>query len=458
MLIRKFVPNLVSLLLVAPAVLAQQQPPGTGAAPAEPQPVAPAAPPAPAAPVAPAAGTTTVDAAANPPPPTAPAPVDPGNTQASDATSAAPATSVAPGTPSSLQGPELQPTESPAQGPEQQTADVEFPTKFKVGKYGSFQPGLLLQSWFWLRDQDDMTSTFRVRRAEVHIKGEIVPKLVSYKLMFDVAKLLRPSNTDYEVQDAEGNATGSVSVPTLQGDPSILQDVYITFVSDYADVSLGQFKVPLSWEGYNSASKLLFPERALASRTFGDFRDLGVRIEKKWDHFGYIGGLYNGEGQGRLDSNDQKDVTLRVEAYPIKGVTLAAVGYMGVGQRDEVTTKDRVEGDVRVELANALLQAEYLHGWTGPTGGDDRAEGHGYYIAAGYTFLDRVQPVARFGYVDTDVDSDLREQTTYEIGLNYFLQEQEARLSASYGIFDQDLAPGKEDLFHEFILAAQASF
>ena len=47
------------------------------------------------------------------------------------------------------------------------------------------------------------------------------------------------------------------------GSSSILQDVELTYLSDYADVSIGQFKIPISYEGYNSASKLIFPERAL---------------------------------------------------------------------------------------------------------------------------------------------------------------------------------------------------
>src|SRR5690606_35089678 len=126
-------------------------------------------------------------------------------------------------------------------------------------------------------------------------------------------------------------------------------------------------KIPVSYEGFNGSSKILFPERSLVSRQFGDRRDIGVKVEKKLfdDHLYYNLGVYNGSGQNRLDDDDQKDLGLRLEVYPFEGVTLAAVGYLGVGDRDTADTKDRVEGDLRVELYDALLLAEYIHAWDG---------------------------------------------------------------------------------------------
>ena len=72
---------------------------------------------------------------------------------------------------------------------------------------------------------------------------------------------------------------------------SILQDVQLTYMTDYADISIGQFKIPVSLEGAGSASKLLFPERALISRAFGDKRDLGLKVEKKFEYFSYLVGI-----------------------------------------------------------------------------------------------------------------------------------------------------------------------
>lgn len=304
------------------------------------------------------------------------------------------------------------------------------------------------------------TSTFRLRRAELRIKGEIVPKLVAYQVMIDPAKALEFDKKKLEVQGQEPAPTtpGSVSADQPNGSTSIMQDFFITFLSDYADVSIGQFKIPVSWEGYGGSSKLLFPERALVSRRFGDRRDLGLRVEKKLgEHFFYSAGVFNGDGQNRADSNNQKDLALRLEGYPIKEVMLGVVGYTSVGQRDQPTTKDRVEGDARVELGNFVVQAEYIRGWDGPANAA-RTKGHGFYTALGYTLMDRIQPVVRVGFLAPNTEGNATgkddEVWAYEADLNYFIQKYEAKLQLSYTLFDFDELKKRT----EVILAAQASF
>ncbi len=181
-------------------------------------------------------------------------------------------------------------------------------------------------------------------------------------------------------------------------------------------------------------------------------------MEKKiGDHFYYFAGLYNGAGQNRADTNNQKDVALRLEAYPIDGITIGAVGYVGVGERDEPGTKDRLEGDVRVELGDALLQAEYIRGWDGPKGA--RVKSQGFYAALAYTLFGKLQPAVRAGYLDNDLDNDVPagkndEARHYEAALNYYISGQEARLAASYSIFDYQDEKDRA----EVILATQVSF
>jgi hypothetical protein len=349
----------------------------------------------------------------------------------------------------------------PAPAPE--AKEEEPPSKLHVGKEGFVQPGILLQAWFaGARQSSETTTTFRLRRAELKLKGEIIPKLIAFQVMFDPARVLEFEETTVEVegQDPPPATPGTVTVDQPNGAVAAMQDLYVTFLTDYADASIGQFKIPLSWEGYNSSSKIVLPERALSSRRWGDRRDIGIRVEKKLgDHFYYQFGVFNGEGQNRPDSNNQKDVALRLEGYPIEGIMIGAVGYVGVGERDDPTTKDRVEGDVRVELENFLVQAEYIRAWDGPSDGT-RVKGHGVYGALGYTFFDRLQPVVRVGYVDPDLDGDAAEGNSsdevvhYEGGVNFYIQKHEAKLQASYSFFDfEDGDPRGEAIF-----AAQVSF
>lgn len=413
-----------ALLLATSAAFAQQAPAPAPVAPAP----APAAAPVDVAPVAPAPAPA-IDV-------TTPAPV--------------PVAVVA-----------VVPVEAPP------PAEVPLATKLGISKDGFFQPGATLQFWAIGTNQSGETQTaMRIRRAELRVKGEIIPKFFAYNVMIDPARVL-------------DNSAGTVKLPTgenvavaNQGNVSILQDYFITFISDYADVSVGQFKIPVSYEGYNGASKILFPERALVSRRYGDARDIGIKVEKKIGQFYYQAALFNGEGQNKPDTNSQKDGAVRLEAYPVEGVTVGLVGYAGLNRRDSSPTKDRLEADVKVDLSHFLLQAEYIHGWDGTTA-VARTEGAGFYATIGYTFFDKLQPLIRIGTYDPNVRTNLKpaanqhfplnnaipttlqdEVTSYELGLNYYLRGNDAKLSASWSkfVFADQQNRG------EVILAAQAAF
>ena len=309
----------------------------------------------------------------------------------------------------------------------------------------------------------------------MRVKGEIIPKFLAFNVMVDPARVLDSNKTPVAVTPAvKGDPSpGSVSLNN-QGNASILQDYFITLQSDYADVTLGQFKIPVSLEGSGSAAKLLFPERAIVSRKFGDQRDLGIKIDKKiGKNFYYQVAVFNGEGQNKLDSNAQKDLALRLEVYPIDGITIGAVGYASAHNRSTtVGTKDRIEGDLKIDLADFVFQAEYIHGWDGPTN-IARVESAGAYAALGYTIAKKVQPLVRIGAFDSDVRRNLPgkpgehgptttpiaapigdEITSYELGLNYFIKGNDAKLMASWShyVMKDEVNRG------EVILGAQAAF
>ena len=339
------------------------------------------------------------------------------------------------------------------------------PKKLTVGTGGLFQPGLLLQGWFLfdgcpscVNPTPSSVSTFRVRRAEVHIKGDIVPGVASYALMFDPAKVLEFQNTTVPVTNAPPPADPTkpeqvtVRQPVSGGAISVLQDVFITFQSDYADVSLGQFKIPVSLEGYNSSSKLIFSERSLVSRRFGDRRDLGLRIAKTTQYFGYSAGVFNGGGLNNLDTNNQKDLALRAEIYPIPSLTVAGVIYASAGQRNRAGTKDRYEGDLRFEQYGLLVQGEYIYGNDITTDYGPSVNSQGFYALIGYTFFGALQPVVRIGRVDPNTGKDADQMWEYNAGLNYYIRKQESKLQLNYSRFPQ---AANED---ELILAAQVSF
>jgi phosphate-selective porin O/P len=400
---------------------------------------------------------------ANTDPAKAPEPTPPTNPVAAPTTGApstAPAPSAAPTT--------LAPT-TPA-GDVKATA-TEPPKKLAVGTNGLFQPGLLAQGWYQVERAGDQfgVSQFRLRRAEISVKGEILPKQVSYNVMIDAAKVRETTKvTVAGPPDAMGNpTTTTINNPTSA--VSALQDFYITGMTKYADLSLGQFKIPVSWEGYNSSGKLVFPERAVISNTFGDKRDLGVRVAKTFEQFGYSAGVFNGSGLDSFDNNTQKDVALRLEYYPVKGLTIAGVTYDSVAHRSLAGTKDRWEGDVRWESGPYLIQAEYIRGQDVAKDNTDAVTAQGYYVTLGYTFADidtdmhaDLQPVVRVGYFDPDTSMNVDPATAggkdelyhFDVGVNYYLKKHEMKVQAAYERQQFDQAKAN----NQVIMAAQVFF
>ncbi|MBI5501293.1 MAG: hypothetical protein HY907_13695 [Deltaproteobacteria bacterium] len=358
---------------------------------------------------------------------------------------------------------------SPAAGADAPAA----PDRLSVGSAGGyFRPGILLQGWyvadFMGTNADEIDNTFRVRRAELSVRGEILPDWISYKVMIDPARSVAFGSATIDVQnqdppptDPENPEQVTVRAPS-SAVADMFQDYYLTFLVPYVDISIGQFKIPVSYEGYNSSSHLLFPERFLIARLWGDRRDLGLRLAHKFDWFGYSAGVFNGAGQNTFETNNSKDLALRLEAYPLEGLTIAGVAYATVGDREQAGTKDRYEGDLRFERWGFLFQGEYIA--ARDVGSDGAVTwAHGFYAAAGYTIADMLQPVVRFGWYDPDMDRDVLptdanhqtdEYWQLDGGLNWFIVHHEAMLQLSYSRFRYDDRTAN----NQVILAAQVSY
>jgi hypothetical protein len=305
---------------------------------------------------------------------------------------------------------------------------------------------------------DEKTFFFRLRRAELRVKGDIVPKRIAYQVMIDPARALEVN----QVKADSGTGTVAVAQPPMSADGkfsplTILQDYFITFQSDYADVSLGQFKIPVSYEGYNASAKTLFPERAAVSRLYGDKRDIGVRVDKKiGDHFYYSAGLFNGSGQNKADDDTDKDGALRLEGY-VEGLTVAGVGYTTIGKREK-SSRDRLEVDVKYDAHNVYVIGEYIHGWD-TKGGAKAVEGHGTYVQAAYTLIDHLQPMVRVGDVEPAMHKSGDHYWQYEAGVAWLLQKNEAKVTLAGAIYDPTTPnPPTNPKRTEVILAAQAGF
>jgi len=329
---------------------------------------------------------------------------------------------------SSLQDSEEE-TSEPTSNPSE---EQPFPRQMRIGTEGLFRPSALLQGWFFAQKAQETATTFRMRRAELRARGEIAPGWVDYSVMVDPARRGR-------------------------GAASILQDLFVTVKTPYANISLGQFKTPVSWEGYNSSARLLLPERALVSLNYGNWRDMGIRVAKEFPYFGYSAGVFNGSGTDTLDLDNAKDVALRLEAYPIEGLVIGGVAYVTVGNRSVAAT-DRYEADLRFERGPFLFQSEYIYA-RDKQDAAPAVKGHGFYGAVAWTFWERLQPAFRVGYMDPNIrlksaSGESHRVWQTDVGLNYYVQKHEMKFQLAYSRFQhKTLKPS-----HELILAGQVAF
>jgi hypothetical protein len=369
-------------------------------------------------------------------------------------------------------------------------AKAEEPRRFAIGKEspGAYlQLGLNLQVW-GIYDHSktatgDVTianpaATWRTRRLEISGSGEIVPKLVKYRFMIDPARVRDFLGTT----TVQGTTGTPVTVTTGSGAVSILQDMWLTLVTDYADFSFGQTKNMISWDGFNSAAKLILPDRSFATQQVGGIRDVGVRIEKTFKMFMYAVALFNGSGQNNLDANNQKDVSGRLEIYPIPGLTIAGAFYDSIGYRTKRGTKDRWEGDLRYEGGPFLFQAEFIEDRDILADNGVALKSRGGYAAVAYMLKGLIaghdlQPVVRVGYFDPNADVNLDptagapaqpffganantnndERMDFEVGLNYYLRGHEAKFQLAYDRQQYDNSSVKPAV-DEVILAGQVWF
>ena len=335
--------------------------------------------------------------------------------------------------------PETSPQSAPAQ-------DSKL-SKIDSG-YGTIMFNGLLQGWY-AAGNGGFRDTFRIRRAEPAFSGQITPK-VRWALMFDLSKALSSNNAFTTINGQQALRDTSID----QGS-RILEDAFITL--DYiknVHVNVGQFKLPLSLEGYQGSAGLDTVERALflsdgaRGGRLGDVWDLGVLVNGPLNsHVDYYLGVYNGvgENQNDVDKNDQKIVSGRIVMRPpfIKGLQIGGSGAWSNGGLADHPRRDRLGGDVLFTRGPFKFKSEVM------TAKDFDLHRLGYYTHFGYKIAPKVEGIFRFD----SFDPDRRRETSaanvterdYIMGVNYYIHENNVKLQFNYlrKTFDNGIAPSR---------------
>ena len=174
-----------------------------------------------------------------------------------------------------------------------------------------------LDSRFFPEESGDTgTDSFTLRRLRPILEGTVY-KYVDFKLMPDFG---------------EGK--------------TVLQDGYLEFKYwNQARLRAGKFKTPFSLERLQSASDLVFVERAL-SQNLAPNRDLGLQLAGDFlgGALGYQAGAFNGNvdgGSNDGDTGSDKDFAARLFAQPFIQTDWSPVKNLGVGAAATFGKRDK---------------------------------------------------------------------------------------------------------------------
>jgi phosphate-selective porin len=121
--------------------------------------------------------------------------------------------------------------------------------------------------------------------------------------------------------DATTARYASAQTPTIGAAPT---DVFLNYrAHPLFNVQVGQFDAPFMMENRTSDKYIPFMERSLAVRDVGipTNKDIGAMFwgEDPSKFFFYSAGLFNGEGQNRLNTDSRGDLMARAFIHPLAG-------------------------------------------------------------------------------------------------------------------------------------------
>ena len=305
--------------------------------------------------------------------------------------------------------------------------------------------GYIQPQWEYYQTTDGHdANSFTFNRARIAAVGNI-PYDISYFFMVDFSKF-------------------------KSGSPWLL-DAFVTYTRvDWAKITFGQFKSPISLEQntpcqslhtiYRSKviDELGGPQRDMGAMLFGGTADSKIH---------YYLAVMNDYEKGYEDENIAKSVKGRVTFAPLDFLQIGGSFAYGKTGAKEDNEKTRLGGELQVSYGNFLFQGEYL--WADDTGDYTTGGGcdgtpiefHtggvtrcGFFAQAMYKTSWNLQPVFKFETYDADKSIDNNTQTIMTYGINYFLNDW-TRIQLNYRYKAEQ---GNEIPNDQFVIQVQVKF
>jgi len=244
--------------------------------------------------------------------------------------------------------------------------------------------------------------TFRLRKAEIGIKGHI-SKGADYSIELD---------------------------PVRPSDP--LRRTYLRLMPhNRVHIKLGLEKAPLGLDELMSSAHIPFVDRSEVSDRFSAAEELGIHVESRWSRWMWQLSLTNGGRRLLTDDNENKAVTGRLVWAPQPWVSLGLASMQGQAG-EESRERDRYNIEAKLGSILSGLQAEFYRA----RDGDVRSSA--FYTAAFWAFpterawLTHVQPVLRYEHIDRSDRSRADELRLFTSGVSVLFQEHQSKLQVNY--------------------------
>ncbi len=268
-----------------------------------------------------------------------------------------------------------------------------------------------------------------LRRAEFYARGRVSER-IAYETLFD-----------------------------LSGTAPIIRDGFIEVAgTPYANLRLGQFRIPFGVETRLSDKNLVFIDRTLLTY-LGEQQRVVSNLLQEWDrgvqllgepisgpiNVAYALALVNGEGLNAVDGNGLTDLVGRF-GIRVAGYQIGASTYRGT-RRDAAAPfldRDRTRFGWDAEVNPNPLKALLIRGEL-IRGRDDQTSTRGWYVLAAYRVTDCWEPAVRIERWDPDRGAAGDGFTRTTLGLNYHLIG-DTRLSANYEFRDDRAHPALGNL------------
>ena len=275
-------------------------------------------------------------------------------------------------------------------------------------------------------DETGKISRIDIRRARLDLRGDLTPYW-SYQFQFDFA-----------------------------GSNGKLLDAVADFKPwDFLNISIGQTKIPLSYENQISDNKMEGNDRsqvveALVARSNDvngnhNGRDIGVlaggtflKINGK-NRIEYRVGVFNGEGINLSDSNNAKSTSGRIVGHLIKGLDVGASFYSGwdkftIGKGFPAINQNRSRYgfELNYELKRFYFRGEYLQGK------DAEISREGWYIQSGYYVIPgKVQALLKYDVYDPNKTKTGDISSRYIVGATWQFNNY-AKFALNYNFCEEE--------------------